>query len=94
VSQLVTLDPQKYPCRCVKSHRPRCRITEAHHVWPLYLGGPENGLKVPLCPTAHDIVHGFIRLILAGKKPPAHANSYLWHLALQGVELSRNGRSK
>lgn len=53
------------PCICVAEHRPNLRISEGHHLWPLYLGGPEHPQTlVGLCPTTHDFVHGILRAMV------------------------------
>ncbi len=52
-------------CVCVNDHRPPVLEYNAHHILPLYLGGPdvpEN--RVWLCPTTHVNVHEVLRLLL------------------------------
>lgn len=44
-------------CACVTRHRPEPRELDHHHVWPVGWGGPEDGLKVWLCPTSHRNTH-------------------------------------
>ena len=51
-------------CHCVAEHRPPYLELERHHLWPLYLGGPdipEN--MVWICATTHGSVHELIRLM-------------------------------
>lgn len=55
-------------CLCVSEHRPPVLEYEFHHVWPLYLGGPDVAAnKVWICPTTHANVHELMRLMVAGK---------------------------
>jgi len=51
-------------CACAADHRPAPLELHAHHVYPVYLGGAENGELVWLCPTAHVNVHELLRLML------------------------------
>ena len=52
-------------CRCAADHRPAPLELNAHHVWPLGMGGPDIAAnKVWLCPTAHVNVHELLRLFL------------------------------
>ncbi len=51
-------------CLCVAEHRPPVLEFERHHVFPLYLGGDENGETVWVCPNAHANCHELIRLML------------------------------
>lgn len=51
-------------CRCTSDHRPPVLEYQAHHVFPKYLGGPDNGELVFLCSTGHDNVHELLRLML------------------------------
>ena len=54
--------PRVPPCVCVRNHTPMLRISEAHHVWPVGMGGPEHpATLLGLCPTTHDWVHGILR---------------------------------
>lgn len=50
-------------CVCVAEHRPPYLELEAHHVWPLYLGGPRDGEMRWLCGTTHQSVHELLRLM-------------------------------
>lgn len=53
------------PCECVAEHRPPVRLAEAHHLWPMYLGGPEiTQTKVGLCGVTHDWVHHILRVMV------------------------------
>jgi len=51
-------------CVCAADHRPAPLELHAHHVFPVYLGGAENGELVWLCPTAHVNCHELLRLML------------------------------
>lgn len=80
------LDAEHHPCACVSRHMPMPAFTQEHHVIPKYLGGPENGRKVPLCATAHDNVHRKIREFdHAGQiTPRGYMNAYQYDLAVEG----------
>lgn len=52
------------------NHRPTPAIAQLHHVWPMGMGGPEDGERVPLCGTHHLDVHEAIRALVAGRKVP------------------------
>jgi len=50
-------------CECVADHRPVCRATHRHHVWPLGMGGPDEAWNiVRVCPNTHASAHQLIRL--------------------------------
>ncbi len=52
-------------CACVSEHRPPVLEFESHHVWPLYLAGPDDPTnRVWLCSTAHGNVHELLRLMV------------------------------
>lgn len=52
-------------CVCVSEHRPPALELNAHHILPLYLGGPDvPDNLVWLCPTTHANVHEVMRLLL------------------------------
>ena len=51
-------------CLCVSDHRPAPLELHKHHLFPVYLGGDDNGELVWLCPTAHVNVHELLRLML------------------------------
>ena len=52
-------------CACSADHRPAPLELHAHHIHPLYLGGPDvPDNKVWLCPTAHTNVHELLRLMM------------------------------
>jgi len=59
-------------CLCVAEHRPAAPNPHRHHLWPLYLGGPEtDATLVLLCPTTHDRVHRLLRaMVTAGAWQP------------------------
>ncbi len=40
-------------CHCCTKKRP----VEGHHVWPLELGGPDDGPKVNICGDCHSLIH-------------------------------------
>lgn len=52
-------------CKCMVTHRPHPLELHAHHVLPMYLGGPDDPINlVWLCPTAHTNVHELLRHML------------------------------
>lgn len=83
------------PCTCVYEHRPPCLEPQAHHLWPVYLGGPVvTQTLLGLCPTTHTNVHRCIRaMVKAGRiltrpelrepgRPPVP--EYSWWVACSG----------
>jgi len=52
------------------NHRPTPAISQLHHVWPMGMGGPADGERVPLCGTHHLDVHEAIRALVAVKPMP------------------------
>lgn len=40
--------------------------TESHHVYPIHLGGPVDGIQIPLCGNCHSFVHNTANKIFAG----------------------------
>lgn len=49
-------------CVCATEHRPAPLEYERHHVWPLYLGGPDiEDNTIWVCPTTHTNVHEILR---------------------------------
>lgn len=52
-------------CVCVSDHRPTVLEPERHHLWPVYLGGPEHPQTlVLLCNTTHSNVHRILRAMV------------------------------
>lgn len=77
-------------CLCVKEHRPAVLEPESHHLWPVYLGGPEHqSTMVKLCNTTHSNVHRILRaMIKADKWLPRKAGqpAYSHHIATLGFQ--------
>lgn len=49
-------------CLCMTTHRPYPLELNAHHVWPLGMGGPDTANNIVwLCPSAHYNVHELLR---------------------------------
>lgn len=82
-------------CVCVADHRPPHLEPHAHHLWPVYLGGPVvPQTLLGLCPNTHTNVHRLIRaMVKAGRilsrdelqepgKP--HPPRYSWWVACSG----------
>lgn len=58
-------------CRCVTEHRPKAVELDRHHIWPLYLGGPETADNlIWVCPNTHRATHELLRLYLKAGSPP------------------------
>ncbi len=52
-------------CRCVPLHRPPVLELHRHHVWPLFLGGPDtDNNTVMVCPTSHQNIHELLLLMI------------------------------
>lgn len=63
-------------CQCVKAHRPPYMELEHHHIWPIYLGGPnvpEN--MIWICPQTHTNVHEIIRMFSAAGRLLTHVET-------------------
>jgi hypothetical protein len=77
-------------CVCVTEHRPPVRLAEAHHLWPLGMGGPEvNATLVGLCGVTHDWVHAILRaMVKAGGWVPRQTGQprYAHHIATLGFQ--------
>jgi hypothetical protein len=56
-------------CPCVADHRPPYLELELHHVWPRYLGSPEDSETVAICSTTHTSIHELLRLMLRAGRP-------------------------
>lgn len=81
------------PCRCVTRHNPLPYLIEQHHIFPKayqmhLLGSVQHNETVPLCGTAHNIVHAILDATLNGQPPP-RSNAYLRGLAAQGLAAIR-----
>lgn len=60
------------PCVCVKEHRPAVLRPDGHHLWPVYLRGPEHpATLISLCQSSHANVHRLLAaMVKAGKWLP------------------------
>ena len=75
-------------CRCVADHRPAPLELERHHIWPLYLGGPDEPWNVEwLCPTTHTNTHELLREMLRLRQDAALA--YSWFTARYAQPVNR-----
>jgi hypothetical protein len=54
---LARVAPLGWRCQTVHWHRPAPHVRHLHHVWPLYLGGPEDGPLASICPSCHGDCH-------------------------------------
>lgn len=98
VSQAVTYDyrPQR-ECVCVADHTPEPAKTQGHHVWPVWMGGPDKGELEHVCGTTHDAVHEYIRALIAfwPEAPPYQVRreftDYQRRLAMHGLSLAITG---
>jgi len=52
------------------NHRPTPAISQLHHVWPMGMGGPADGERVPVFGTHHMECHEAIRAHVAGEPTP------------------------
>ena len=73
------------------NHRPTPAISQLHHTWPLGMGGPKDGERVPLCGTHHLDVHEAIRAAVAGKPMPRGIGRTELAMARQALELAGQG---
>ena len=62
VPDFTQVTPPGWRCPIVTWHRPRPHRRQRHHIWPIYLGGPENGPLVGICGACHDDTHWLIEL--------------------------------
>lgn len=84
-----------YPCPCRSEHAPPVPFTHAHHVWPLYAGGPNTPDNIAyICPATHDWVHVITRavekvgaVVPRDRTWPHHA----YALAVEGWNRRTNG---
>ena len=54
------------PCQCSAEHRPAVMQVDKHHLWPVYLGGPEHpATLLGLCQTTHANVHRLLRAMVS-----------------------------
>lgn len=79
-------------CPCVMDHNPNPMELNEHHIWPLYLGGPDTKDNlIWLCPTTHTNVHELIREWMKFKgEPPWYVRTkfsvFTRNLAQQGYD--------
>lgn len=77
-------------CVCVAEHRPTVLEPQAHHLWPIYLGGPPHpATLLGLCPTTHTNVHRILRaMVAAGAWLPRQTGQpvYAHHTATLGFQ--------
>ncbi len=57
-------------CLCMVTHRPHPLELHRHHVWPLYLGGPDIEANIVwLCPSGHVSCHELLRHMVRADRP-------------------------
>lgn len=88
-------------CQCMAEHRPAPLELNAHHIWPLGMGGPDVDSNVAwLCPTAHANVHELLRLLMrdgsltwrqALDLYPVPVSRYAFDLAHEGFRRWKEG---
>lgn len=44
----------------------KATATESHHVYPIHLGGPTDGIQIPLCGNCHQFTHNTASRMHAG----------------------------
>ncbi len=89
-------------CPCMAEHRPAPLELERHHVWPLYLGGPDDDTNTAfVCPTTHTNVHELLRVMVKEHRAIPYAefaaayeqpvNRYAHVLACEGYGRWKDG---
>jgi hypothetical protein len=75
---------------CAVHHHDDYVPIEAHHVWPLGMGGPDRpGNKVKVCANGHYLIHGYLDLLITyGDEVPWEAAQ---HYGPKVRELARRG---
>jgi hypothetical protein len=79
----------KGPCALYPtSHRPAvpASLTEGHHPWPKYLGGPERQELVDLCGSCHNAVHLALTAMVEGLSLPDGVTPRQVRLARRGYD--------
>ncbi len=77
------------PCECVRRHVPAATSIELHHPFPQSFqkkryGRVVDDTTVPLCPTAHTVVHDALRVRLRGEDYRL-GNRYLQGIVEEGL---------
>lgn len=50
-------------CPCAKTHLPKIRIIDRHHIVPLSWGGPDKPENIiTICPNQHRLIHELLDL--------------------------------
>lgn len=91
-------------CLCRSEHAPAPLEYEAHHIWPLGMGGPDEADNlVWVCPTTHTNTHEILRLFVkAGAVLPfktltdmytVPVSRYAYALASEGFTRWKKGTS-
>lgn len=79
---------ETHPCPCRSEHAPSVPWTHAHHVVPLYAGGPDTPDNIVyICPATHDWVHIILRVFdRSAQVVPRqrHWPFYAYDLAVRG----------
>ncbi len=69
-SQPIASHDEGQRCFCVSEHRPAPLELNLHHVWPLYLGGPDEEWNQEfVCPNCHVNVHEILRAMMREDRP-------------------------
>lgn len=75
-------------CLCAARHEPKVLEPQAHHLWPVYLGGPAHPATLLLiCPTTHTNVHRLLRAMVKADAVIPRAKGvpvYSWWTACSG----------
>lgn len=84
-------------CACVLFHNPAPAGLEAHHVWPLYLQGPDVRTNmVWICPTTHTNAHKILDTFVKAKmvlKRVKGQQPYAYKLAVRGYTEYLNSQA-
>lgn len=85
-------------CECVADHNPNPMELHKHHIWPLYLGGPDTEDNIVwLCPTSHTNVHELLReWVKRDAAPPwdvqKRYSAFVHNLAAEGYSRWKTGQ--
>lgn len=86
---------ETHPCDCRSEHAPPVAWTHAHHIWPLYEGGPDTiENTVYVCPATHDWIHVIWREFRRAEQVTARQRHWpyrAYEIATQGWEMMQNG---
>lgn len=62
--------------------------TESHHVYPIHLGGPKDGIQIPLCGNCHAYVHQTATKLYKGQA--LAGNLEKWYNGIERAKRAAN----